>query len=541
VIQGQLHLPVNARPLEVDVEAFKHGMPESFNGLVPRKYQWEGAAFMHATLFGALCADDVGLGKVVEACLVIRKEPARRMPFIVVGPLAAMDAWVGADADPARYFGLNVLPLRSTTPEKYLEGSERTLDHGELWQRDLRRQLRRVDGLFINYQILSAWQPWLQLALTLRTVIVDESHEVRNVRALQSKMVRKLCRQAQKRFFLSATPVVNKLMDLYHQLDCVEPNLWGFYIPFNESIPTSFGTRYCSAFHDGYGWNVNGESNVEEFRSRLKNVLVRRTRAQVREELPPLDRQCVRVPIDALDQVAWKEHAQETDLALRMKKGHELQGAELVRLTKMASALSWAKRDVAVKRALEMARAAETRKLLVMCWYQRTAKYLASALKKAGLIPFGPILGGTNANKRLDEAHKFKAIELPEGQAAVLVATIGTAGQSLNPLSAASSLLITDLYWVPSVLIQAEGRVHREGQKAKSVLVCYLIVTDTMTTIDQVMWETLQRKAKSIENATGDDAALTLTETLGGHNEEESAKGIFDQLAALSDAALELT
>lgn len=535
-----LYLPANVVASTYSITTFQEGLPATFNGLKPRNYQWHGAAFMDACPRGAINADDVGLGKVVETCLVLVKRPMLR-PFVVVGPLQAMDAWAGPNADPEKFFGLRVLALRTTKPDEFLEQERIRVVDGRLVKDEFEyEQPVRFSGVFINYTILPAWSMWLQLALDLRCVIVDESHEVRNVRAKQSKMVQKLCRgkTVEKRFFLSATPCVNRLMDLYHQLDCVQPYLWGHYIPFNEKIITSFGTRYCSGHHDGYGWDVDGESNTEEFRQRLANVLVRRTRAQVRGELPPLDRQRMRVPVDALDPVAWKEYSDAADLAKRLGKGAGVAGAELSRLTAMASALSWAKRDVAVKRGLEMARSAETRKLLVMCWYQKTAKHLAAAFKKAGLVTYGPLLGGTAAPKRTAMADAFKKLVVPDGQAAVFVATIGTAGQSLNQLSAASSLLVTDLYWVPSVLIQAEGRVHREGQNANSVLVVYLVVDDT---IDSIMWSTLQRKAKSVERATGDDAGTRLVETLGGHSEEESAKDLLAQLAALDESALELT
>lgn len=522
------------------------------SGLRLRDYQVDGVQFVEDTPRGCIIGDDVGIGKTLEVLEYLHLHPELR-PFVVIGPLVASSAWVGPNADPAKHFGMNVLALHTRTPEdipKDVDG-------------------RAVDGVFLNYQILAPWKEkltnpdgtpqlnpdgtpcvvvhgsWFSsiLGLQPRVVVVDECHEVRNFRNTYAKTVHKLCQFdfVAKRIFLSATPVVNRVADLWHQLDSVQPKLWGHWVPYHAKIITSFCTRYASARHNGYGWDCSGESNTGELRARLANVLIRRSRFDVRKELPGFERQRVAVAPASLDQAAYRDYleiANATREALRVAGGSTLQGHDLRRLTGMFKMLSWSKRNVAVTHAETLARSTETRKLLVFTWFKESASFLVKALKAKKLHVYGPVTGESSISKRNKDAEAFRDLQLEPGGASVFVATLGAAGQSLNPLAAASAVLFVDLYYVPATLLQAEGRVHREGSKAKTVLAQYLTVDST---VDSIMYDHLARKAKQIAGTTGDMTAQSLCEALGGRNEEESLKALVQAMAGLSTAALELT
>lgn len=524
------------------------------------------------------------------ACEYLHRHPELR-PFVVVGPLIASGAWLGENADPWKHYGLRVHALRSRVPS----GPELTGIDGyfvnyqilapwnesiyaddetemfEAWNAALeddldnetdRERKRELKGVHVEVVALmkasraelrsgdptevvkhAGWEPWIACAANPKVIIVDECHEVRNIRNTYAKTVHKMCGRAsvKKRIFLSATPVVNKIADLYYQLDSVQPKLWGHYVPYSEKIITSYTTRYCSAEHNGYGWNVNGESNTAELRDRLANVLLRLSRFDARKELPPFTRQRVDVATTALDREAYRMYrvvADETSAAARMLTGMSLQGDELKRLTGMFGLLSWAKRNVAVEHVCNNVRSVENRKLIIYTWFKDTAKYIAQTLRKRQLHVYGPVTGEMSIEKRNSDAEAFRDLVLEPNGAAVFVATIGSASQSLNPLAAASTALFVDLWYVPQVLLQAEGRIHREGQLAANVLAQYLYVANT---IDQIMWEHLEKKAKQIASATSDKSALSLCESLGGRNEDESLKALVKAMAGLSLGDLELT
>jgi len=506
------------------------------SGLKLRQYQNEAVTFIDESVRGCLVADDVGLGKTITAATYLYENPHLR-PFLVVGPLITAGSWCGEDADPAKHCGLKIGRLTSTTP-------------------DLDQLDDDLDGYFLNYDILAAreaqagetqsaspgWVTWIDMMIKPRVIILDEAENIRNPRTKAAKAVRKLCQAdyAVKRIALTATPVVNGIWDMWMILDCVQPGMWGGYVAYNENFKTSFCQRYASAQRGEYGWQMGVESNVEELRYRFLRVVLRRSRFTVRKELPPFVRTRTLVAsgdLEAKAYTAYREAEKLTAQAVSLQ-GLTLQGAELQRVTAMAQHLSWAKRHIAAQRAFDLAIAAETKKVVVFCWYQKTAAFIAKALVKRGVAVFGPVTGSMDVTKRLELAAQFRDYKDDARRtSAVYVATLGAAGVGLNPLAAASSALFVDLCWVPRVLLQAEGRLHREGQKASSVLFEYLVVERS---IDTIMYEHLLRKAKTIAATTKDKAGTTLCETLGGKSADEGLKAFLSDLAALTAEDLEL-
>lgn len=61
-------------------------------------------------------------------------------------------------------------------------------------------------------------------------------------------------------------------------------------------------------------------------------------------------------------------------------------------------------------------------------------------------------------------------------------------------LTAASTMLFAELHWTPAVLIQAEDRIHRIGQKS-AVNIHYLIGDKTL---DPLMLRQLERKIDTV-------------------------------------------
>lgn len=518
--QRKLIIPANCNgPIIIPPELPPLRAP---SGRKLRKYQTETVySIEHGAKFVAL---DVGCGKTDSVCCYLSRHPELR-PVIVVAPLIAMGSWVGHESPALQHYDLLFFPTRTTKPD--LEKVPKFVND------------RPVDGYFVNYEILYYWQPYFLLQVNPKVIVVDEGHEVRNIRTRESRSVRKLCQQnsVERRLWLTATPVVGGLIDLYHQLECIEPGRWGHMVPYNDRIITSFGTRYCGAVHNGYGWQYESETNSAELRYRLSSMMIRRSRFEVRKELPPMRRDVVHVPVGALDEKAFAEYRAAAVSTLEAHATGASGARELTRLSAMANSLSWAKRQVAVDQAEQLGRGVPGHKVVVFCWYQRTAAAIAKELEKRGFCVFGPVTGQMENTVRLDAAVAFRDLPLPENGAAAYVATIGAAGQALNPLSAASAALFVDLCWVPTTLIQAEGRVHREGQRASEVLIRYLIVDDS---IDTIMFKKLERKSQAMEKALGDEAGLSLCESLGGRSDEESLRAFLDDLAALPSSALGL-
>src|SRR5262249_18273621 len=101
-------------------------------------------------------------------------------------------------------------------------------------------------------------------------VIVDEAHRLRNPRSASGKLARQL--RARFLLLLTATPVENKLADLYELVSLVAPGLLG--------TPAQFRARH------GGAKDVAAPRNVAELRARTREVMVRHRRSEVALMLP---------------------------------------------------------------------------------------------------------------------------------------------------------------------------------------------------------------------------------------------------------------
>ncbi|CAN0037750.1 unnamed protein product, partial [Ectocarpus sp. 8 AP-2014] len=81
----------------------------------------------------------------------------------------------------------------------------------------------------------------------------------------------------------------------------------------------------------------------------------------------------------------------------------------------------------------------------------------------------------------------------------VILLSITAAGVGIT-LTAASCAVFAELYWTPGSMAQAEDRIHRIGQKAKTVLIRYLVGRGTM---DDGMISTIHRKQTTLRSTVG--------------------------------------
>ncbi|KAL9268628.1 SWI/SNF-related matrix-associated actin-dependent regulator of chromatin subfamily A-like protein [Drosera capensis] len=92
-------------------------------------------------------------------------------------------------------------------------------------------------------------------------------------------------------------------------------------------------------------------------------------------------------------------------------------------------------------------------------------------------------------------------------KAAVLSIKAGGVGLTLT---AASTIIFTELSWTPGDLIQAEDRAHRIGQ-VSSVNVYYLLANDT---VDDIIWDVVQSKLENLGQVL--DGHENVLEVTGG-------------------------
>ena len=163
-----------------------------------------------------------------------------------------------------------------------------------------------------NYDLLAARADDL-VAFSPNVLVADEIHAAKNKGALRTKALDKIAKSVPGDGYvvgLSGTPVVNRPIELASPLSILGrlDDLGGFW---------HFAKRYCKAYHNGFGWDFSGASNLEELNEVLrKTCYVRRTVHDVYDELPPV--QVASVPL-GMDRDIAKQYAQaERDIIAHM-------------------------------------------------------------------------------------------------------------------------------------------------------------------------------------------------------------------------------
>lgn len=204
---------------------------------------------------GALLADEVGLGKTIEASLVIAQRWAeRRRRILLIVPASLRKQWSQELHDK---FSLPSVILESKT-------------YKEAKKSGSRRPLAISDQIVIVSYEFGALKADDIAAINWDLVVFDEAHRLRNVYkkegAKRAKALRHATRNARK-ILLTATPLQNSLMELYGLISVVDEQFFG-----DEA---SFRQQYVSA---------NGSGNELLFlRKRLEPISKRTLRRQVQQ------------------------------------------------------------------------------------------------------------------------------------------------------------------------------------------------------------------------------------------------------------------
>lgn len=162
-----------------------------------------------------------------------------------------------------------------------------------------------------------------------------------------------------------------------------------------------------------------------------------------------------------------------------------------------------ASKDNKAREAIGYAKNMLTRgfQLIVFCRYIHTAKYLGELFNKEfGEKKYKDLQIEVVTSELNDELRKEKITHLKKAPQRILIAT-DCLSEGINLQDGFNALLHYDLPWNPNRLEQREGRIDRFGQNAPFVEVALLYGSNNP--IDGVVLEVLLRKAREIRKSTG--------------------------------------
>lgn len=300
-----------------------------------------------------------------------------------------------------------------------------------------------------------------------RSVIIDESHRVKDPSAQQTIFTRGIVEGKQWRILLSGTPVVNRAEDLVAQLSIM-------------GRLKDFGGR--GKFLADYG----EDGNLEELSQKLyAHCMIRREKAKVLTQLPDKTRTDLYVEISNREEYLLAQN----DLAEYLRQYKDCTDREIRRKMRMEALVKFmALRSIAakgkVKQAVDFVRVflASGKPLILFCSLHEIVDQIKKEFPEAVTVT-----GRDSAAAKQSAVDAFQS-----GAANLIVCSIKAAGVGLT-LTASSNVAFIELPWTYADCCQCEDRAHRIGQK-DNVTCYYLLGQDT---IDSTLYALIHKK-KSI-------------------------------------------
>src|SRR5919199_3093267 len=472
----------------------------SLTGIDKHWYQIETARKVLRQLGGrALLADEVGLGKTIEAGLILSEYLARGMiqSLLILTPASLVSQW---QLELKTKFGIDTVTSDDNT---------RQLNPDEFWSTNNRLIASLNTAKSAKHFNLVTSRNW-------DLVIVDEAHHLKNRSTLNWKLVNAL----NKRFILmlTATPVQNSLVELFNLLTLLKPGL----------------LKTEAAFKKEYVSSKNGRvpKNPEKLRQLMREVMVRNTRSLVDVQLPKRFSTTITVNPSKSEEKLYQDLTEyvrfleigESDTAKPQKLDKFSRTNLLMRAGSSPQALADSLKNLAQKfpsdelktltrraaqiKQVEKARALvdllkkTTQKTIVFTTHRATSAYLAKTLEEAS-IPFTQFLGDMSLKE------KDAAIEAFRERVSVLLAS-ETGGEGRN-IQFANAIVNYDLPWNPMKIEQRIGRIHRIGQ-TQDVFIFNFCLKDS---IEEYILKILHDKINMFELVVGE------IETILGNVDEE--------------------
>ncbi|MGP4061731.1 DEAD/DEAH box helicase [Halobacillus sp. H74] len=435
------------------------------------EHQLEAAeTVIHQMNGRAILADEVGLGKTLEAGLILKEYMirGRAKKILILTPASLVNQWIQELNE--KFYIQAASPRKKQAAWSEWDVTVTSIDMAK-------RENHKEEILSIDYDL----------------IIIDEAHKLKNHQTKNYQFVQSL--KKTYCLLLTATPIQNKLSDLFNLVSILKPGYLGNLTDFKKK----------------YRKNAEQDSNIEHIHSLVGHLMIRNRRKDT-----GLDSSKRKVVNESL---SFTEEEKEMYLKLEnLKATHpsftwltlakelcssrEACYMSLNQLKKNASeengklydeyidAVGKLPHHVKAKRMAELIENTGE-KFIIFTEYRATQFYLQWYLQQNGITSV-PFSGKFNKSKRDWMKQLF------QNKAQVMVAT-EAGGEGIN-LQFCHHMINYDLPWNPMRLEQRIGRIHRFGQE-HDVKIFNFAIKDTIE--DHIM-KMLYEKIEMFKNAVGD-------------------------------------
>ena len=421
-----------------------------------------------------LLGDEVGLGKTVEAGMVIKEYLLRGMVknILILVPPALVSQWKEEmQIKFAVEFTTTDDPEALEDPEKFWKGKYII---ASLHTAKSKRNMPLVTREFFDL------------------LVVDEAHHLRN----RSTLAWKLVNQIQKKYILllSATPLQNNLIELFNLITLLKPGQFK-----TEKL---FRQEYLAK------GSLRTPANKDKLRDLLREVMIRNTRSAIDLKLPRRYATTLRIEPTVPERKIYQGltdylrdaglNRQTVTLLLREAGSSPIALREtLLRLPRdprKQEVTEWIDglEDGSKGKALmDIVQRNSSEKIVIFTQFIKSIDYITDLLRRGG-VPFAVFKGA------LSTWEKNAAIEKFRNEVPILISS-ESGGEGRN-LQFCNTMVNFDLPWNPMRIEQRIGRLHRIGQ-TRDVFIFNLSVKET---IEDYMLDILDRKINMFEMVIGE-------------------------------------
>ncbi|MDM5298714.1 SNF2-related protein [Bacillus pumilus] len=463
---------------------------DSFEGLqapfhlpafTPLKHQLEVARRVVEEMNGkAILADEVGLGKTVEAGLIIKEYMIRGLAkkILILVPASLVSQWV---QELRTKFYIDAVEQKKSYVWEQCDVVVSSIDTAK-------RQPHRDTILSIAYDM----------------VIIDEAHKLKNNKTKNYEFVRNL----NKKFclLLTATPIQNRIGEIFNLVSLLKPGHLG-----NEH-----------QFKDVFAKKDLQLEDHDRLKRLVNKVMIRNRRQDTGIEWSKRHVQTISIDFSPSEQALYdeicrlKEHPSYTKhmfsimtlereccssreaVYMTIKKMQE-EEKHILGSSVMGQIMEKINQVEQNSKALEVVKLIQqlNEKVIIFTEYRATQIYLQWFLQQNGISSV-PFRGGFKRSKKDWMKDLFRE------RAQVLIAT-EAGGEGIN-LQFCNQIINYDLPWNPMRLEQRIGRVHRLGQERD----VHIYNMATNGTVEEHILKLLYDKIQLFENVIGElDDILT--------------------------------
>ena len=419
---------------------------------------------------GVLLADDMGIGKTIEALGILNARP-----------------------NVSRVLIITRATLKTNWHREATKWLVRPLTVGIADS----KCFPSTDVVIINYDICHKFPTKLEFMWDM--VILDESHAIKNPKSRRSKAIvgyrpsRKEAAAgvlptsgipARYRLALSGTPIENCISEIFTVINYLAP----------DKVPSrwKFESQWFNGSNNGFGWQLGPPKNLDGLQKTLREaVMIRRLKSEVLGDLPPKTRMIVNLDAKGMEHIVKAEREieqkhektlvesqaeyelakckTEDEFKASIENLRKRNGIAFTEMAKVRHEDALAKLPKVIPEIEADIEERGNAKILIAAHHSDVIAQLQKAFPRSVIL--------TGEMKLEDRQHSVDRFQ-SDPKCGPFIGSIRAAGEGIT-LTAANQVCFVEEDWVPGKITQFEDRCHRIGQR-DNVLVKHFVVAGTM-------------------------------------------------------------